>query len=233
MRTKLRGSAPQSTPCWKPGDAQLPVESLEPHVVEPDSGELDVQDDSPRGSRTHPRRETRGPHPGLHRGTRCGESSPRRGDSPFPGWRRGPGGSSSERRSWRQSEVGVRSRRAMDEILLPDPGFPTAVPINSSPCPRTPRRSRCPLRPGRPTSNPAPPGSAEPSAAARARPAAALYIASASLWLAVVRRSVAVLIAAASFSLRTFLVSASASSISFASASPTLLRCSFSIFSTL
>src|ERR1700690_3628077 len=60
-----------------------------------------------------------------------------------------------------------------------------------------------------------------------------LYMASASLWLAVVRRSTAALILSASFSLRTFLVSSRAASISLASASPTLERCSLSVFSTL
>ena len=60
-----------------------------------------------------------------------------------------------------------------------------------------------------------------------------LYIASASLWLAVVRRSTAALIFSASFSVSVFLVSSRAASISLASASPTLARCSFSVFSTL
>src|ERR1039458_984803 len=60
-----------------------------------------------------------------------------------------------------------------------------------------------------------------------------LYMASASLWLAVVRRSTAALILSASFSLRTFLVSSRAASISLASASPTLERCSLRVFSTL
>src|ERR1017187_4297167 len=60
-----------------------------------------------------------------------------------------------------------------------------------------------------------------------------LYMASASLWLAVVRRSTAALILSASFSMRTFSVSSRAASISLASASPTLDRCSLSVFSTL
>src|ERR1035441_2238313 len=60
-----------------------------------------------------------------------------------------------------------------------------------------------------------------------------LYMASASLWLAVVRRSTAALILSASFSLRTFLVSSRAASISLASASPSLERCSLRVFSTL
>jgi hypothetical protein len=58
-------------------------------------------------------------------------------------------------------------------------------------------------------------------------------MASASLWLAVVSRSTAELIRAGSFSAMAFLVSSRADSISLASASPILLRCSFSVFSTL
>src|ERR1035437_8876762 len=62
---------------------------------------------------------------------------------------------------------------------------------------------------------------------------AVLYMASASLWLAVVSRSVAELMRAGSLSAMAFLVSSRAASISLASASPTLLRCSFKVFSTL
>src|ERR1035438_577843 len=60
-----------------------------------------------------------------------------------------------------------------------------------------------------------------------------LYMASASLWLAVVRRSTAELILSGSLSAIALRVSARAASISLASASPTLERCSFKVFSTL
>src|SRR5471030_2730860 len=60
-----------------------------------------------------------------------------------------------------------------------------------------------------------------------------LYMASASLWLAVVSLSVVELIRAGSFSAMAFLTSSRAASISLASASPILARCSFNVFSTL
>src|ERR1035437_7976900 len=60
-----------------------------------------------------------------------------------------------------------------------------------------------------------------------------LYMASASLWLAVVRRSTVELMRSGSLSAMAFLVSSRADSISLASASPTLLRCSLRVFSTL
>src|ERR1039457_6374953 len=60
-----------------------------------------------------------------------------------------------------------------------------------------------------------------------------LYMASASLWLAAVSRSTAELVRSGSFSAMAFLVSSMAASISLASASPILPRCSLSVFSKL